>query len=206
MRWYDLFAHTYDAQLEGRYRPYRAQAVAALEAQPGDVVLDLACGTGQNFDGIEAAIGPTGRILGVDLSKGMLAKAKARAEKAGWANVTLIEANAELVGPALVGTEQVDRVIVALGLTAIPNWERAFQGAWALLRPGGRFVILDVYAEKRTLQTWLVELLARAHLDRLVWTPLEVSSIAFERHDTGASPREFGGTLFVASGTKGEGS
>jgi demethylmenaquinone methyltransferase/2-methoxy-6-polyprenyl-1,4-benzoquinol methylase len=202
VRWYDVFAATYDASLEAKYRPYRARAVAALAARPGEAVLDLACGTGQNFDLIEAAVGPAGRLVGVDLSAGMLRQARRRVEKAGWANVTLVEADAQRVGPEDVGAGAVDRVIVALGLTAIPDWEGAFRRAFGLLRPGGRLVILDVHADRRTLQTRLVELIARADLDRRVWAPLEAACADFAWEDTGAPARVFGGTLFVAAGTK----
>src|ERR1700712_1415570 len=56
--------------------PQRAQRLGAVEAlglRPGDRVIDIACGTGLNFPLIEAAIGPDGRIVGVDLTDAMLA-------------------------------------------------------------------------------------------------------------------------------------
>ena len=71
------------------------EAVERLELEPGQVVLDVACGTGLNFSRIEAGIGPDGHLIGLDLSPEMLALARARVEAAGWHNVTLVEAAAE---------------------------------------------------------------------------------------------------------------
>jgi ubiquinone/menaquinone biosynthesis C-methylase UbiE len=69
--------------------------VERLELQPGDVVIDVACGTGVNFPLIEQRIGAAGRLIGIDLSPDMLAQARRRVSNAGWANVTLIEARIE---------------------------------------------------------------------------------------------------------------
>src|ERR687889_565064 len=65
--------------------PYRRRAVSELRLQPGDVVLDVGCGTGMSFEPIQAAIGPTGRLIGIEPCPQMLAAAQARAEAAGGA-------------------------------------------------------------------------------------------------------------------------
>ena len=69
--------------------PYRRRAVSQLRLQPGDVVLDVGCGTGMSFEPIQSAIGPTGRVIGIEPCPEMLAAARARAEQAGWENLTL---------------------------------------------------------------------------------------------------------------------
>jgi ubiquinone/menaquinone biosynthesis C-methylase UbiE len=206
MGWYDLFSYTYDRSLEALYRPYRVQALAALGAGPGATVLDLACGTGQNFDLLVAAVGPEGRVVGVDLSAGMLRQARRRADRAGWHHVTLARGDAQQLTPAWLreatGVEAVDGAVCTLGLSAMPAWEAAFQRSFDLLRPGGRYVLLDVHAARRVFQTRVVELMARADLSREVWTPLRQACPDFRLDELGGSPRTFGGTLFVASGTK----
>src|SRR5262245_5975687 len=53
----------------------RAKGVAALKLGPGDCVLDVGCGPGINFQGLHDAVGPAGRIFGVDISPRMLRKA-----------------------------------------------------------------------------------------------------------------------------------
>lgn len=81
-----------------RLRVLRGAAVRRLDLRAGDVVLDLGCGTGLSFEALEAAIGPGGRIIGIEISPHMLERAHEKTQRLGWRNVTLIEANAEDVG------------------------------------------------------------------------------------------------------------
>jgi len=74
---------------------YQRRAITLLELRRGDVVLDVGCGTGSNFATIEAAIGPSGRLFGIDLTVEMLALAKQRTIANGWRNVMLVHAAAE---------------------------------------------------------------------------------------------------------------
>src|SRR5215813_9089883 len=67
-------------------RTQRLRAVQALGLRTGDTVIDMACGTGLNFPLLQQAIGPGGRILGVDLTDAMLTRAQARIEANGWSN------------------------------------------------------------------------------------------------------------------------
>src|SRR5215472_2388319 len=75
-------------------RAQRLRAVQALGLRPGDSVVDIACGTGLNFSLLEEAIGPGGRIVGVDLTDAMLAQAQDRIAANGWRNVSLVQADA----------------------------------------------------------------------------------------------------------------
>lgn len=78
-----------------RFARWQRIAVNRLDLRPGDTVIDVACGTGLNLGLIEAAIGPSGRIIGIDLSADMLAAARQRIAAGGWENVTLIESPVE---------------------------------------------------------------------------------------------------------------
>lgn len=73
----------------------RAKAIAMLRLQPGDVVLDAGCGTGFCFAPIEQAIGPAGKLIGMEPSPEMIARGKGRVDAAGWSNATLVCATGE---------------------------------------------------------------------------------------------------------------
>lgn len=204
--WYDLFSLFYDRALEDLYAPFRPAAVEALGLEAGARVLDLPCGTGQSLPGLVEAVGPRGRVLGVDASGGMLRKARRRVEAHGWENVVLREATAAEVDAASVeaalGGPGLDGALCALGLTALPDWEATFDRLFGLLRPGGRFVLFDVYAPEPTRASRRVERVARADLSREAWRPLEAASGEFSRVVLEADPATFGGELYVAAGSR----
>jgi acyl dehydratase/ubiquinone/menaquinone biosynthesis C-methylase UbiE len=113
--------------------PYRHRAVSHLRLQPGEVVLDVGCGTGLSFEPIQAAIGLSGRLVGIEPCPEMLAAARARVEAAGWANVTLLEASAEeatVPGPA-------DAVLFAFTHDVMRS-PKALANVLGQVRPGGR--------------------------------------------------------------------
>lgn len=118
----------------------RLRAIRALGLRAGDLVVDLACGTGLNFPLLEQAIGPDGRIVGVDLTDAMLARARSRVAAGGWGNVGLVQADAaDYVFP-----DGVDAILSTYALTQVPECGRVVaQGAAALSR-GRRWVVLDL--------------------------------------------------------------
>jgi len=75
----------------------RQRAVDRLAPRPGEVVLDVGCGTGFSFAAIQASIGPAGRLLAFDLSPQLLGIARERVARAGWRNATLRQGPAESV-------------------------------------------------------------------------------------------------------------
>jgi SAM-dependent methyltransferase len=93
LKYRDL-ASRYD-RLTARTRRWRERAVEALELEAGQSVVDVACGTGANFDLLLDRIGSDGRLVGVDLSGEMLTVAEARVKARDARNVELIEAGAE---------------------------------------------------------------------------------------------------------------
>jgi SAM-dependent methyltransferase len=89
---YGAMAETYD-QRTGGGDYYRRQTVARLAPLPGEVILDVGSGTGLNFAAIQQAIGPSGRLIGIELNPRMLEVARARSESHGWTNVELVQAD-----------------------------------------------------------------------------------------------------------------
>src|SRR6266566_637639 len=90
---YDITSRLYPAPGYPQ-RAQRLRTVQALGLRAGDTVIDMACGTGLNFPLIEEVIGPDGRIVGVDLTDAMLARAEERIATQGWSNVSLEHADA----------------------------------------------------------------------------------------------------------------
>ncbi len=80
---YDRFPSLVDLLRDWPYRNARAAAIEELSLQLGDTVVDLFCGTGVNFELLLSRIGPTGRVIGVDGSEGMLTRARRRIEQRG---------------------------------------------------------------------------------------------------------------------------
>ncbi len=134
-------------------RAQRRKAVRALRLRPGDTVVDIACGTGQNFPLIEHAIGPRGRIVGVDLTDAMLAQAERRVEHNGWSNVSLVQADAaDFTFPA-----EVDAILSTYALSHVPECADVIARGAAALAHGGRWVVLDLKAPD-SAPPWLARL------------------------------------------------
>lgn len=206
MKWYNLFSNIYDAALEKLYFESRKKAVELLDLKPNQTVVDIACGTGANFKHLKAT-GLKLDIYGTDFSEGMLKKAQANITKNNWSNINLFQADARILTPALIEAQigkklSFDRVICVLGLSVIPEWEMVLDKILALLNENGKIVIVDVFAEKRDLNTWLVERFAQADLNRTIWQVLETKTTDFHQEYLPVKENKVGGKLFVASGKK----
>jgi ubiquinone/menaquinone biosynthesis C-methylase UbiE len=120
-------------------RGARNRAVEALELRPGQSVIDVACGTGLAFPQLEGRIGPSGRIIGVDVSPEMLAQAKARIARNGWRNVRLVEAP---VGQASI-EDGADAALFS-GTHDVMRSRPSLENVLRHLRAGGRVGVTGV--------------------------------------------------------------
>jgi SAM-dependent methyltransferase len=91
---YTREASSYDSRTSA-FDTYRRLLIDLLPLQPGDVVLDVGCGTGLCFEQVRGRIGADGVIVGVDASRDMLAVAAERVAARGWHNVVLVQAPVE---------------------------------------------------------------------------------------------------------------
>ncbi|WP_426975425.1 class I SAM-dependent methyltransferase [Pseudarthrobacter sp. O4] len=151
---YSIFAPLYDV-LSAEFPIYRAGRVlgiAAMAPRMGDQVLDVGCGTGLNFPLLQAGIGETGTIVGLDSSADMLRQARRRATKRGWNNVILLQSDAATLDPAEVaarvtaagGQDRSDAAIASYALSLMPQWPRAWDNMRALCRPGAMLSVVDM--------------------------------------------------------------
>lgn len=140
-RFYDFFDRWLSQPIAG-IDALRDQTVARLELQPGDHVLDIGCGTGLNLGRLVKAVGPTGRVVGLDYSAGMLQQARARVQRQGWENVQLLRGDAaELKGVP----PPFDAVLSTWALGIVEDLPAALRAAIQVLRPGGRLAVLDLH-------------------------------------------------------------
>jgi ubiquinone/menaquinone biosynthesis C-methylase UbiE len=185
-------------------RAQRRRAVQALGLRPGDSVVEIACGTGLNFPLIEEMIGPDGRIVGVDLTDAMLARARDRIKTKGWSNISLVQADAaDFDFPT-----EVDAILSTYALTQVPECAEVIGHGAAALSGGGRWVVLDVKVPADTPR-WLARLgtaIVRpfASIDEwIIRRPWEAIHVAMGKELADLSWTElFFGTAFLAAGSR----
>lgn len=138
---YDRLAPLYGAiSVAFGLRPaVRRAAVEQLALAPGNSVLEVGCGRGDNLELLQKAVGKSGRVVGTEVSAGMLARAEERRRRGGWANVRLLRQAAEQLSvPGCF-----DAVLFALSYSVLEDRVGSLERAWEPLGDGGRLVVMD---------------------------------------------------------------
>lgn len=91
IHYHDKFSKLYDL-ISSRWYYHKARnyAIKQLHLREGNTVLNLPCGTGQNFEYFQKYLINAGLIIGIDLSEGMLAQAKKKIAKTNWTNIKIL--------------------------------------------------------------------------------------------------------------------
>jgi len=203
---YDITSRLYPAPGYPQ-RAHRHRAIRALGLREGYSVLDIACGTGLNFALIEKVIGPDGRIVGVDLTDAMLARARDRIETNGWRNISLVQADVvDFDFPT-----EVHAILCTYALAQVPDCAEVITHGAAALSKGRRWVVLDLKVPDNTPR-WLTQLgtaIVRPFASIDEWIarrPWDAIRAAMQEELADFSWTElFFGTAFLAAGSRGTG-
>lgn len=142
---YSIFSESYD-KLEG-YNPDADLGLGCglptefAGIQPGNSVLDLGSGAGNDCFVARALVGETGYVAGIDFTEAMVEKARENARTLGYTNVDFIQGDIDDI-PVRFGV--VDVVISNCVLNLVPDKPKAFSEMFRVLKQGGHFCISDV--------------------------------------------------------------
>ena len=140
---FDRISGVYDvmnAIISGFQEPrWRRRAVAMAGVGIGDAVIDVATGTGKVAASLKDQVGPSGRVLGVDLAPKMIRRAERT--YAGRDGLDFLVGNAmNLPSP----DARFDAATIAFGMRNLPDYGRGFAEMRRVVRPGGRVVCLEI--------------------------------------------------------------
>ena len=117
----------------------------------GELIVDLGCGAGNDAFVATRLTGTSGKVIGVDFSEPMIARARENATKL---DVQHVEFRLGDIESLPVASNTADLVISNCVLNLVPNKHRAFSEIFRVLRPGGRFCISDIVLERSLPAKW----------------------------------------------------
>jgi ubiquinone/menaquinone biosynthesis C-methylase UbiE len=182
VRRYDRISRFYDWNA-GLGAAVSARALAMADPRPGDRVVEIGVGTGRDLPVLRERVGRRGRVLGIDLSMGMLRQARGRLRARGFADVWLQRADARAV-PLAGGWADLVFCSRVLDLVDISAIAAILAECHRLVRPDGRLLVVHM-SKPRSERSWF---------ERLYASPLGVGGGLFVSRPVLAEPflRELG--------------
>ena len=150
---YDRLNHIMSMNVDKLWRRHALKEIVDGTPQR---ILDVACGTGDSTVSIAKAAAEGSEIIGADISEGMMALVKGKAEKAGVSGrISLQVADGEALP---YGDGAFDRVTCAFGIRNFEHKEKGLSEFLRVLRPGGKAVILELSVPQNRLARWAYDL------------------------------------------------
>lgn len=119
--------------------------------EEGNVVIDLGSGAGNDAFIARKVVGERGKVLGIDFTEEMIAKARANTEKLGYHNVEFRQGDIESMP---VTSNYADVIVSNCVLNLVPNKHKVISEVFRVLKPGGHFSISDIVLEGELPQRW----------------------------------------------------
>ncbi|MBM4762126.1 demethylmenaquinone methyltransferase [Bacillus sp. B15-48] len=119
---------------------WRKDTMKRMNVQKGDSALDLCCGTADWTIALAEAVGPEGKVIGLDFSKNMLKIGEQKVKERGLEQVSLIHGNAMELP---FDDDQFDYVTIGFGLRNVPDYLQVLEEMNRVLKPGGIAVCLE---------------------------------------------------------------
>lgn len=135
---YNAAADHFDDEPLAFWARHGRATVDRLALRPGATVLDVGCGTGASALPAAERVGPAGRVIGVDLAEGLLAKGRAKATERGLRNVEFRTGDMAQLG---YPDGHFDAVVCVFAIFFLPDMERQVAELWRMVRPGGQLAI-----------------------------------------------------------------